>query len=276
MFDLRQLLVRVLAVVLFASCPAVADVAEQVKLLDHVEFMVRTKAAEALGKSGSRRAVGPLLVRLGAEKSPLVRATIVAALGTLRAKTAVAQLQKLLSDGDYQIQEAAVQALGMIGDRRAFVALKQLVTSSASVQLKIKGIEALRQLKDRRVASVLVGLMGSANHHIRLVVVRSSAFVPGGALTGPLVARLKTDRHEMVRVAAAASLTKRADPRAIPAILDAVTSAGSLKHKAQLERYAKKILKALTGEDFDKDWAKWRTFWDENKRKLIRRARKRH
>ena len=79
------------------------------------ERMVRTSAAEALGKRGDARAVEPLIALLGDENAE-VREKAVIALGKVAAARAMKPIIAMLVDKEYIVSRAAAQTLVALGD----------------------------------------------------------------------------------------------------------------------------------------------------------------
>jgi HEAT repeat protein len=87
------------------------------KALQHEDWLVRLHAVESLGKTRSKRAVGPLLSRVFNDRDSAVREDAVQALGEIGAPQAVEPLFTVLHEPG--LRTVAVDALGRIGDRRA-------------------------------------------------------------------------------------------------------------------------------------------------------------
>jgi HEAT repeat protein len=93
--------------------------------LNHVEWLVRLHAVEALGKTRSPEAVDPLL-------------------------------STLFNDRDRAVREDAVRALGQIGDARA---VEGLLTAVKEPELRTLAVEALGRIGDRRAVPVLIEVL---------------------------------------------------------------------------------------------------------------------
>jgi predicted NACHT family NTPase len=85
---------------------------------------VRHAAAKALGRLGDRRAVEPLIARLG-DKDSFVRRAAAEALGVLGDRRAVEPLIARLGDEDVWVRRAAEEALRRLGDGRAVEPLER-------------------------------------------------------------------------------------------------------------------------------------------------------
>jgi HEAT repeat protein len=119
----------------------------------------RRPALEGLGKSGDKRAIPLILPYLSSTDGDLLRYAVEAA-GDLKATDAVPQLiQALKFEGDYVASNAA-EALGKIGDKRAFEALLG-IAQNRDFGGRWMAIEALGVFPDSRSIPVLVGLLGA-------------------------------------------------------------------------------------------------------------------
>jgi HEAT repeat protein len=76
----------------------------------------------------------------------------------------------------------------------------------------------------------------------------------------PLIATLKNDNNGYVRAMAAWALGQIGDRRAIEPLIDGITTESS-----DVRKRAPLALKEITGQDFGKDSAKWREWWEKNK-----------
>ena len=76
----------------------------------------------------------------------------------------------------------------------------------------------------------------------------------------PLIATLKNDNNGYVRAMAAWALGRIRDRRAIEPLIDGITDESS-----DVRKRAPLALKEITGQDFGKDPAKWREWWEKNK-----------
>jgi HEAT repeat protein len=99
-----------------------------VEALTHREWLVRLHAAESLGKTKSRKAVGPLLMTLSNDADSAVREDAIRALGEIGAPEAVDGLLAVLDRPG--LRTLAVEALGRIGDRRVVPILIDIVTGT--------------------------------------------------------------------------------------------------------------------------------------------------
>lgn len=99
-----------------------------VDALTHQDWQVRLHAVEALGKTRSRKAVGPLLSALSGDADSAVREDAIRALAAIGDPESVDGLLAVLNAPG--LRTLAVQALGRIGDRRAVPMLMDLATGA--------------------------------------------------------------------------------------------------------------------------------------------------
>jgi len=96
---------------------------ELVAGLNADQIKARIDSARLLGELGDRRAVDPLIKKLGEDETNVY--SIAEALGKLKDKRAVPPLLSKLYSRQGYVDEIVAWALGEIGDRRALPALKE-------------------------------------------------------------------------------------------------------------------------------------------------------
>ncbi len=116
-------------------------------------IVARHEALMALGRMGSRRAV-PLLEATAADRTLDVslRRAAVTALGDIGASGSVEALAGLLDDPDPGLVEAAVEALGRMGDGRAVGPLVRLVREKRA---RLTALWSLGAIGDPRAVPLL-------------------------------------------------------------------------------------------------------------------------
>ncbi|MGB9358087.1 MAG: HEAT repeat domain-containing protein [Acidimicrobiia bacterium] len=125
----------------------------------------RAMAAEALGGSGE--AAIPDLDRARTDDDPRVIESIATAYGELRAGSAVPWLVEIATgDGDRSGREAAVAALGAIGDDAALPALLGLV-AKAPPQVRRRAVVALTVFDDPAVEPAIRTAARDRNPSVR-------------------------------------------------------------------------------------------------------------
>jgi HEAT repeat protein len=153
--------VRVAAVNSVLSLPAEEIVTALAPLLKDKNEFLRQETAYALGNTGSRSAVGPLIELVTSEKLPGPRGAAVVSLGKLRDESAVVTLAQLVDPSSSTSQNkrrsaetnefvlrSAVRTLGQLGSPAAVPALTFALTNE------------MNPLEVRREAAVALGLIG--------------------------------------------------------------------------------------------------------------------
>jgi HEAT repeat protein len=120
------------------------------KTLRDGNHLVRSSAAESLGKLGDAQAATPLIEILkDTEEDRDVRARAAEALGRLEAREAVQPLIAALDDIVWRTRYQAIVALGRIGDPAAREALSNAAQYDPDYPTRIAAQEALRGLGTR-------------------------------------------------------------------------------------------------------------------------------
>jgi HEAT repeat protein len=153
--------VRVAAVNSVLGLPAHESVVALIPLLKDKNEFVRQETAYALGKTGSRAAVGPLLDLISVEKLAGPKGAAIVSLGRLGDESAVVALAGLVApnasapkgsrrtvETNEFVLRSAVRALGQIGNRAAVPALTFALTNDKY------------HIEVRREAAVALGLIG--------------------------------------------------------------------------------------------------------------------
>lgn len=151
----------------------------QVDLLQDPDWVVRREAAVTLGEMADERCVEPLA--------------------------------KALRDGDWQVREAAVEALANVGSP----AVDTLIRMLRVWEVRRAAIQALGKIKDERVLDPLVA-------QLRIDEFREDATTALTEVGRPAVSRLLTalkDKDEYVRKQAVIVLGRIKDPEAIDALI---------------------------------------------------------
>jgi HEAT repeat protein len=113
-----------------AALAAIGDAAmpSLLNALHHEDWLVRLHAVEALGKTGSRQAVEPLLSVLFNDRDCAVREDTVRALGEIGDPRAVEYLFRVMQEPG--LRTPTVEALGRIGDPCAVPGLIDVITGT--------------------------------------------------------------------------------------------------------------------------------------------------
>jgi HEAT repeat protein len=199
-----------------------------VGLLHDPEWSVRVAAIEALGATAHPSAVEPLIGAIrDAEKasSPAaaqVRAAAVAALQRI-GPAAASLLRLAASDRSPRLREAAIEALGGIGDPEA---VPTLVAALGDERSNVRQAAA-RALARARTPDCVTALLASLHH--RDPSTRRSVLEALGEAGDPRAAealsRVLAERERPVRDAAVRALGRIASPNAVDALVAAYQSA---------------------------------------------------
>ncbi len=124
--------------------------------LESSDSDVRLEATEVLGALGDKRAIEPLIERLG-DSDGRVRHTAAQALGALGDKRAVEPLIERLSDSGRDVRQAATATLEQLGATKEQVFKGYLTALEAlDSQAREAATEALGALGDKRAVEPLI------------------------------------------------------------------------------------------------------------------------
>ncbi|MBN2004473.1 MAG: HEAT repeat domain-containing protein [Anaerolineae bacterium] len=209
--------------------------AAAVQALQHRDNRVRRYAVEFLGRHGSAEAVIPLVRLLSDESQSIVRQLTLRSLGQLGTPAAMDAILSCLYDVDAQVQIAAAQALGILGDARACDPLiEMLLYSTGQVddawRLKDHGRE--QTAKKLRDATAIALLRVCPSRGITLLYPRACALDPDArnALVMAIASEGRPDAADMLeRMPCPGSnflnaLALVAPERALPHLLQKLTS----------------------------------------------------
>jgi len=186
-------------------------VASLIAALEDDEWPVREMAAKALGKIRDPRAVGPLIEALEGDWPALWR--VAEALGQLEHPRAVGSLAAALksSEGDHYVQQAAIEALGRIGEpiQKPLIA----VLRDRDERARQRAIAALGQMRDARNLQPLIQALRDKDFYVHQGAMEALIQL-GEAAVEPLVSVLR-DQDAFVRRRAVGALGQIRDPRAV-------------------------------------------------------------
>ena len=226
--------------------------------LGSTDASVRAAATEALRQIGDP-AVKSLIAHL--MKGKTVAALALGEIGDARA---VGPLVMALTLGPKHLRGPAATALGQIGDTRAVEPLIAVVKTELNVLFSTTGgaaAKALGELGDARAVEPLI----AALRHSSMNSNAAKALGQFGDTRAvePLIAALKRSLHtgELVGSYAATALGQIGDTRAVEPLIEVLKER---KRTATLWAAAG-ALKALTGQDFGTDDARWQLWWEEHK-----------
>jgi HEAT repeat protein len=145
---------------------------------------VRLQKVRDLGRAGDEKAL-PYLILLAEYRKPAVRVEAVEGLGRIGHKDGIPTLLAAMSDGHYDVCEAAGRALIRIGGD-AVEPLIHLLNNSTSIA-RLQAIKALEQIRDKRAIPHMIEclkagetFMGSIKEHAKsaLLSFNEQAFEP--------------------------------------------------------------------------------------------------
>ena len=129
--------------------------------------ILRSYAAEALGRLGDPRAI-PSLIDHAGDPEAHVRMTILHALGQLHAHDAQEVLLAGLSDPAPVVRMSAAEALGRLDDPAVLPRLWQVLDEDSDAEVRMSAVEAIAMLGDENVASRIPGVLRDVSWRVRL------------------------------------------------------------------------------------------------------------
>jgi HEAT repeat protein len=130
---------------------------------------------------------------------------------------AIRALESILSGGGYNLQVAAVEALGSISDERVFKSLVRALRSTDHT-VCIAAIAALSNTGGPRTVDELTPMLKHKDHRVRVAAIESLAMLDAPRIAQSLCNLLK-DAMWDVRCAAAEGLAKAKDPQAVDGLV---------------------------------------------------------
>jgi HEAT repeat protein len=198
------------------------DVDALLALLGDPAFLVRERAALALGDIGERRAVAPLITLLRS-RDPASE-EVAAALGMLSDPAAIDVLLEALSDWDHVMRDAAAAALGSFDDPRVIEALGRVATEDSMVVTRAAAAAALGDIGGPASSKALLPALSDPDAMDRGRV----AFALGAAgdprAVEPLAEALDHEDDRRTRFHLAGALATFGDPRGLDDLLDGLAS----------------------------------------------------
>lgn len=175
----------------------------------------RPLVAEALGRSGARRATQPLVSALS---DPALSAAAARALGALGDPDAVSPLYHALQG---PAPREAAQALAKIGGSKGIHLLISALPA-APVPLRVAAISALASAGDPRAVRPLIPFLRDPHSLVRMHTARALGTLGTRGAAPELAARAVGDPSEDVQLAAAQALGEIGDGAALPVLLAVV------------------------------------------------------
>ncbi len=130
------------------------------------EQMVRWVIIEALARLGDPETVPALLICLQ-DSSWTVRVATIRALIEIQDVAVVSQLTRMIGDHNANVQEAAVEAIGLLGTIHDVPLLVSMVDSNLEDTVRLAAIEAIRRLRGKSGVTVLLKALDDPNSLIR-------------------------------------------------------------------------------------------------------------
>jgi len=189
---------------------------ENIAALHSSDPNIASRAAVSLGASGDQRTVAPLIDALK-NRDSMVTYSVSAALQKVGAPAVPEMIAQLNSD-NAEFVVLLVENLGRIGDPKAVPPLCQLLSQKGSYKIRMAVVKALGNFRDPRAIKPLIDVMKdkfSAERHLAM----EPLVKIGASSLEPLLAELKSDDPDVVRIAAAA-LVKIGDPRATESLIE--------------------------------------------------------
>ena len=171
--------------------------------------------------------VVPTLMEMLDGFSASKRADAARTLGYMKAIPAAKKLGRLTRDRDYEVREAAMAALGRIGDPRGIPDLVRVLFSEGPTPAEVAA-EAVGRIGDTRIVPQLIGGLrtGRGRCGSTWPVAGNCAMALGclkaNQAVDPLIHVLRSHEEDHARWEAAAALGRIGDKRAVPALVDAV------------------------------------------------------
>ncbi len=192
-------------------------------LQEHPDALLRSAAANSLGRKGDSRALSALADSLvyNPDSEEDVRESAASALGDLQTPEAVEPLsQALESDGSTEVREASAAALGDLGEGAGAGPLEQALASDAEEDVRKAAADALGEL--RETSSLPALLEGEANDPSPVVRSASSGAIERFS-QHEIEQALEDSGNPSVRAAAAQVLGERGNSSAAENLIEALS-----------------------------------------------------
>jgi HEAT repeat protein len=174
----------------------------------------RSLAAKALGKIGDPEA-GPALVEALEGKSINLQMAALKSLSRLRYEAARPAVRPLLSSPDPRLRRTAAITLGYLQDHEVTAELLEMVRNDLSPLVRPAAVEALGMMGDRRLLPKLLDLVDDANAYLRAALVEALRALDGNTPeVRAALHQLAEDKVEHVAMAAHHALQSAAHAEA--------------------------------------------------------------
>ncbi len=214
---------------------------------------VQAAIAGALGKGGSLEALEGLLEGLRQVDHPKVRRAIFEGLGNYSDARAVAEVRRLFeSEKSYLVEAEAIRALGRMHDTSMLSRFEELLKQDSwNDILRCAALDAIAALKVPESVVILKNF-SKKNHSssARITAVRGLASLGQGHedIQQHLIHVLENDPYMMVKMAAIRALGMVADERAVPTLMKYTSGDYDGRMKRTAEESVRKIRKGMDQE----------------------------
>lgn len=198
------------------------------------DALVRTTAAETLGKYKVEEARKWLLASAIKDSKRDVRVGVATALGYHHSSAAVPALVNALKDPDWEVRSAAALSLGMIKDKQSLDAVIEVLKSDKDERTRAGVCEALSLFGDPRTNEPLAAALKDAGWSVRVGALQALVSTKALAAIGDIIEMMDREKD------------------------------GRLKGDCW------QALCKLTGKDLGFNASAWRDWWVVNKEKIIK------
>jgi len=203
--------------------PVEKDVKAMESLLKkEIEKAKQDKTTQEIG--ADQRAVPDLIKELKADDAG-VRKEAALELGRIGAERAIQPLIAALDDREYPVRRNAIYALGWMQAKKAVLPLLEIARKTACIQTKRRAVEALGLIGDKRAVDFLIGEIGNADLYARQNAILSLGWIGDAKASAPLC-RILTEGMSQGRTredmaCAIRALSHLGDKSVIPALEEA-------------------------------------------------------
>ncbi len=174
---------------------------------------VRSLAATALGQIGAI-AAGPVLVEALSDRSTTLQIAAMKSIGRIEYREAAPEVRRYLSAEDPQLRRVATLTSGYLRDHEAIPALLQIANRDSSPLVRPAAVEALGMLGDRSVVRELLPLTEDSNAYLRAALSYALSALDGSSPdVREALKQLSHDKVEHVASAARIALSRLREPR---------------------------------------------------------------
>jgi HEAT repeat protein len=198
---------------------------ELLKAVEDPEWIVRNAASDALMKQIQylARDTDPdcirILLRVLAASSYDIHERVVEVL-TERGATFTGEYIEALFSISENVRAGAAQVLGALGEKRAVSPLRKLLLDESKF-VRLRAAEALGALQAQESVHSLISILGDVDPRVRRAAVKALCGFAKSAVE-PLLLAYRYSKRKVQRRAILETLGQLTDPRAVPALIDAM------------------------------------------------------